>query len=816
MSKIDFKKLLPYIVAIAIFVILTLIYCAPMLKGKVMAQSDTLQWQGMSNEVRTFAKETGHKSFWTNSMFGGMPTYQIASTTNSQSVLNAIKKVYTLFLSSTMANLIVYFFGFFILMLACRINKWLSIIGSIAITFSSYFFIIIAAGHVTKALTIGYMAAVIAGFIFIFRGRYLLGACLTMLFTAFGMILHPQMAYYFMLMIGIFSCAELYIHLKNNNIKTLLAKVGIFAASLLIGLGTGYSNIKSNADYVKETMRSGHTELQTEANGKQMKGLSYEYATSWSYGVSETMTLMIPNFNGGSSHYNVGDKSDLYKEMVRQNVPARNAKQFCQSLPMYWGAQPFTEGPVYVGAIICFLFILGLFIVEGPRKWALFAATLFSIMLAWGQNFDALTRLFFNYFPLYNKFRAVSSILVVAEVAMPLLGIMTIQQIIDDKIEKQKLIKSIGISGGITGGICLLIALFGGSMFSFTTAGDAQIFQQLPDWLNKLIISERANMMRSDAFRSLVFIILSVSVIWLYINKKVKFGIFTTLLGALIIFDMWQIDKRFFNDNNFVNKKESTNYFTKLPYEEAILKDTDPNFRVLNLTTNTFNDARTSYYLKSIGGYHAAKLRRYQDLIDQHISRGNMEVLNMLNTKYIIQRNDQGAVPQLNPSALGNCWFADSLVVAATPREECDALNYINTANTIVTDAKFENLTKNFNSAHDSSANIKLTKYTPDELEYTSTTSTEKTAVFSEIYYPYGWNAYIDGNKAEIFRVNYVLRALNIPSGQHQIKFEFRPDSIYKGDKISMAFIIIMLCFIVGSICFSGYKAIKTYSACKN
>ena len=809
MNKIDFKKFLPYVVAIAIFVTLALIYCAPMLDGKVPSQGDITNWKGMSNEARTFAEETGHNSLWTNSMFGGMPTYQIRLTTTSSTILKALRNVYTLFMGSTWAHLLAYFFGFFILLLSLRTNKWIAIIGSIAITFSSYFFIIIAAGHLTKAYTIGYMAPVIAGFILIFRGRYMLGACLTMIFTAFGMVLHPQMAYYFMLMIGILCFAELYIHLKDNKIKDLLIKIGVFAVSLAIGLGTSYSNIKSNADYVKETMRGGHSELQSDSNDKQMTGLSYKYATDWSYGIGETMTLMIPNFNGGSSHYNVGDKSDIYKEMVKQGVPRNNAKQFCQSLPMYWGDQPFTEGPVYVGAIICFLFILGLLIVKGPYKWAILAATLFSIMLAWGHNFDWLSKLFYNYFPFYNKFRAVSSILVVAEVAMPMLGFMAIQQIIDNKTDRTQLAKKLGIAFGITGGLCLLLALFGGSLFSFRTDSDAQIFKQLPDWLSNLIITERISMMRADAFRSLVLIALSAGVIWLYIKNKLKFGTFTAILGVLILFDMWQIDKRFFNDDNFVNKKERDNYFVKQPYEEKILQDTDPYFRVLNLTTNTFNDARTSYYLKSIGGYHAAKLRRYQDLIDQHISRGNLEVLNMLNTKYIIQRGEKGAIPQRNYAALGNCWFADSLVVAATPREECDALNYINTANTIVTDAKFSNLTGNFNAAHDSSANIKLTKYTPDELEYASSSSTDKTAVFSEIYYPYGWNAYIDGRQTEIFRVNYVLRAINIPSGQHQIRFEFRPDSIYKGDKISVFFIVLMLTIVAGCIGYEAYRRLK-------
>lgn len=810
-KKFDFKSLVPYIAGIAIFIGLAMAYCAPVLKGKVIYQGDNLSWMGMSNEVNTYAKETGHKSYWTNSMFGGMPTYQINNSTKSSSLISKLRKAYTLFFGSVWAWFLTYLFGFFILLRAFDINKWLSIIGSIAITLSTYFLIIIAAGHINKVYAIGYMAPVMAGFIYIFKQRYLLGASLTMLFATFGMVLHPQMAYYFMLMLGVMGAAELYIHLKNNKIKELLIGVAIFAVSLGIGLGTGYSNIKSNAEYVRETMRGGHSELNAD-NGEQVKGLDFEYATSWSYGIGETMTLLIPNFYGGSSHYDAGTKSTIYNEMVKQGVPKANAKQFCQSIPTYWGDQPFTEGPVYVGAIICFLFILGLYIVKGPYKWALLAATCFSIMLAWGRNFEWFSSLFFNYFPMYNKFRAVSSILVVAEVAMPLLGFIAIQQIIDKKVGKDKLKKGLYISGGITGGICLLVAMFGNSMFGFTSANDSQIFSQLPDWINKLIIDERASMLISDAFRSLVFIALAFVALWLFNNSKLKTRTLFIALGCLIIVDLWPVNKRFFNDSNFANSKDKSSYFTKQPYEEQILKDKDPNFRVLNLTSNTFNDARTSYYLKSVGGYHASKLRRYQDLIDAHISKGNLKVLNMLNTKYIIQNTKEGAIPMLNPEALGNCWFADSLVVANTPKEESDALNSINMKNTIVTDAKFSNLTGNFNTEHDSTAFIRLTKYSPDALEYSSSTSTDKTAVFSEIYYPYGWNAYIDDQPTEIFRVNYVLRALNIPAGNHQIRFEFRPASIIQGEKVSIFFIAIMLAFVTFSI---GY-GIRKLIVCKD
>ncbi len=808
MKKIDFKKFVPYLAAIVIFIALATAYCWPAVEGKVLSQSDVVSGQCIGHEVGEYTKATGNTSYWTNSLFGGMPTFQISFPTTSSKIINSLRKAYTFFLGSVWAWFLTYLFGFFILMRAFDVSKWLSIIGSIAVTLSTYFLIIIAAGHIHKVYAIGYMAAVIAGFVYIFKKRYLLGASLTMVFTAFGMILHPQMAYYFMMMVGIFGVAEVYIHLKDNRIKDLIIGVCVFAASLGIGLGTGYSNIKTNSEYMKETMRGGHSELNT-AEGKVQKGLDFDYATSWSYGVGETMTLLVPNFNGGSSHYNVGTKSNLYDEMVKQGVPKSNAKQFCQSLPMYWGDQPFTEGPVYVGAIVCFLFLLGLIIVKSPYKWALLAATVFSILLSWGRHFEGLTSLFFNYFPMYNKFRAVSSILVVAEVAMPILGFMAIQQIIDKKIDRKELTKALCISGGITGGICLLLALFGGSMFSFTSVNDEQIFRQLPDWVNKLIVSERASMLTSDAFRSLLFIALAFGTLWLFVAGKIKVKPMLIAIGCLVLIDLWPVNKRYFNNDNFVNEKDKKGYFAKTDYEERILRDTDPDFRVLNLTSNTFNDARTSYYLKSVGGYHAAKLRRYQDLIDEHISRGNMTVLNMLNTKYIIQPTEQGATPMLNGEAWGNCWFADSLIVAESPREECDALNSIKAPSTIVTDAKFKNLISNFNTAHDTAASISLTSYAPDVLEYTSNSNQAKTAVFSEIYYPYGWKAYIDGQPTEIFRANYILRALNIPAGEHQIRFEFRPDTVYKGDKVGVACLILMLAFVAGSIGWGIRKSLK-------
>jgi hypothetical protein len=745
-------------------------------------------------------------------MFSGMPAYQISALAPSAHLLDFPSNLFHLFLSGVIASLLGYFIGFYILMRSFGINKWLSIIGSIAISFSSYFFIILAAGHNSKALTIGYFAPVIGGFFLIFRQKkYLWGIPLVLICTAIGALLHPQMTYYFCMMLGVFFLVELVEHIRTKKIKDFLFATLIFAGSFAIGIGTGYGKYKVNQEYLTETMRGGHSEIVKEDELKDnTSGLSLEYATQWSYGKLETFTLMIPNFKGGSSHYSVSTKSDIYKELINKGMPVTSAEQFCSSLPMYWGTQPFTSGPVYVGAIICFLFVLGLFIVKGPYKWALLISTLFSILLAWGSNFMGFTKLFFNYFPMYDKFRAVSSILVVAEVAIPLLGFLALKTIMENKIEKEVLQKKILISGGITAGICLFFAIFGKALFSFTSPQDAMIFAQLPDWLTASIVSERASMLVTDAFRSALFIILGVAVMWLYVKGKIKFVYFTILLGALILVDMWGVNKRFFNNDNFVTQKEYDSYFAKLPYEEQILADPDLYFRVFNLTTSAFNDSRTSYYLNSIGGYHGAKLRRYQDLIDQHLSKGNMNVLNMLNTKYFITKgNNNIPVHQLNISALGNSWFIDSLLVVNTPKEELDALNTINPSNTAVTDKVFKDFTTNFNATTDSTASIILTSYAPNKLEYVSNSNLDKTAVFSDIYYPYGWQAYIDDNPVDHFRVNYVLRALNIPAGNHKIVFKFHPTTLFKADKVSYVLIILMYVITVGCIAIGITKSVN-------
>ena len=802
MNKDLLKKIFPYVVAVLIFIIIATIYCYPLLEGRILQAGDTMSGKGMGNEISTYKEKTGEVSYWTGSMFSGMPTYQISFQVNSAKYISILGKTYRLGLPGCIGMIFVYLLGFFTLLRSFRINKWLAIVGAIAIAFSSYFFIIIEAGHNSKVWAIALVASIMAGFILIFRKKYLIGIILTIIFSALGILSHPQMSYYYFMMIGIFLIAEFFIHLKEKRMKDFLLGALLFVLAVGIGTGTKYSQIVTNREYVTETMRGGHSELEKADNEvNKTKGLDLDYATQWSYGIGETMTLLIPNFYGGSSNYEVGANSTLYQTIIKAGVPKKDAENFCKNVPAYWGEQPFTSGPVYIGAIIFFLFVLGLFIVKGPYKWALLVTTICSILLALGHNFMPLTKFFFEYFPFYNKFRAVSSILVVAEVAMPLLGFLALQTIFNKAYKKEQLMPKIYVSAGITAGICLLFALFGGALFDFTSSNDAQ--SQIPEWLMNAIVAERASMLKLDAWRSFIFIALSFGILWAFVQEKIKFVYFTVALGVLVLCDMWTVNKRFFGDKAFVTQKSYDAYFKKQPYEEYLLQDKDPHFRVFNLTTNTFNESRTSYYLKSIGGYHAVKLRRYQDLISEHISKKNMGVLDMLNTKYfIVSGQNNQAVPQLNPNAMGNAWFIDTVFITNTPNEECEALNTINLRNSAVVDTQFYDFVSNFTPNHDATARVELLSYAPNILTYKSFSEQSGIIVFSEIYYPYGWKAYIDDQPVSHFRANYTLRALCIPAGEHTIRFEFKPDILYRGEKISFIFIGVMYVIIIGSIVF--------------
>ena len=826
MKKDFFKRILPYIVAVVVFIVLSIIYVSPVLDGKVLHSSDGVGWQGQAQECVEYQQKTGVNSGWTGSMFGGMPTYQISYSFPQSTMLLPLSKAMRLGFAGTISGLLGYFLGFFILLRGFKVNTWISIVGSIAITLSSYFFIIFAAGHIMKVVAIGLLAPIIAGFHLIFQKKFGWGILLTLIYTAIAVMCHPQMTYYMFMLIGILFCAELYIHIKEKRWKDLVVGTLLFGVSLGIGMGTQMVSFLTNQEYSKETMRGGHSELVKENdNENKTAGLDLTYMTQYSYGIGETSTLLIPGSRGYASAYDVGTNSKVYEAMVKNGMSRKQAADYCKTMPTYWGGIEGTSGPVYVGAIVCFLFILGLLIVKGPYKWALLIATLFSIMLAWGSNFMWLTELFAKYFPMYNKFRAVESILVVAEITMPLLGFLALKEIMDQKANKtynkKKLLKDIYTAGGITAGLCVL-ALMASFFLDYAWGRDADIFAQWPEWLSSAVIAERAAIYRASAFRSLVFALLAAVMVWLYASDKLKFAYFAAGLGVLVLVDMWPIDRKFFNDDNFVKEKQNKGYFTEQPWETDILareKD-NPSYRVFNLTDaqGPFNDSRTSYRFKSIGGYSAAKLRRYQDLIDAHLvsevnpmlkdimQMGNQlvlsvkdttsyPVLNMLNMKYAVVGNEQPMVVA-NPNAFGNAWFVDSVVLANTPNEESDALNTINLHNTLVTDVKFKDFVKDFRPNHDETAQIQLTKYAPDYVEYDYTAAKDGIAVFSEIYYPYGWKAYIDGKPTDHFRANYTLRAMNVPAGQHHIRFEFRPDTVEKWGKVS----VICCCLIYLSI----------------
>lgn len=805
--KLDWKKLLPYIVALVVFIGFAVAYCSPLLEGKVLYAGDTMNWKGDAQEVLVHKQQTGETSWWTNALFGGMPTYQITGNMPSGDLTNnTLREILHLGLPESIAIIFAYFMGFFLMLVCFGVNPWLSIVGALAIGMSSYFFLIIPAGHITKAVALGFLAPIIGGVYAIFREKYWLGAPLMIIYGMSCIALHPQMTYYVFMLIGVMVLSEIITNCIAHRYKQLGISIAVIAICLGIVAGTRISWLHMNQSYVKETMRGGHSELTKQAQDKPAEGLDIKYATDWSYGIDETMTLLIPNWEGGASGYDLGKDSQLSQAMRKQGISKRDAENFCAHAPTYHGEKMFTSGAVYVGAIVCFLFLLGLLIVPGPYKWALLFATLMSVFLAWGRNMMWLTELFFNYFPMYNKFRAVESILIVAEVTMPLLGFMGLQQIVEGKVEWPKLRNNLFIAGGVTAGICLFAALFAGS-FDMTSTYDAQWKGQVPQWLYDAILDQRTSMLRSDAWRSLIFVALGFGLTYWYAysqttNNKLQITnqIFYAGLAALILIDMVPVDKRFFNNDNFVKPKDADAHFKMQPWEEQILQDKTLDYRVLNLNTNTFNDARTSYRLKSIGGYHAAKLRRYQDLIDEHISKMNWNVLNMLNTKYIVTR--QGVIP--NPDAMGNAWFVNNVQFVPTPDDECAALNTLDLHTTAVADEKFrEVLTCEVKP--DDSDEIILTEYKPNALTYTANVANDRIAVFSEIYYPEGWHLYVDGEEKSIGRVNYILRAAIIPAGEHTIHMEFVPEAL-RLDKWSMLFVILGIILSISGITWPVWK----------
>lgn len=817
MKSVNLKKLLPDALAIVAFILISFIYFAPaVMDGRVITQHDSLAAIGQGQEQHDYmSRHDGERSRWNLSMFGGMPTYQMSPTYNSTKPQDAAKKLYQLFLPNYVFLVFIMLLGFYILMRAFRASPLISALGAIIWAFSSYFFIIIAAGHIWKFITLAYIPPTIAGLVYIYRKKYLLGALLVMIFVAFQISAnHIQMSYYFFFPMLFMVIAFGVDALREKKLADFAKSTAVLLVAGLVGVAANASSLYHTWEYSKETMR-GKSELSHHgAENKSDNGLERDYITAWSYGVDETWTLLVPNTKGGAS-------VPMAKNAKAMEKARPEYRELYSQIGQYWGEQPGTSGPVYVGAFVLTLFILGLFIVKGPMKWALLAGTVFSILLSWGKNFMPLTDFFIDHIPMYNKFRTVSSILVVAEFTIPLLAALAVKELYTQKAEERKRnIKYLAISAGITGGFAVLFSLLPEMFFSsFVSTSERQALQSLPAEHIQPVINNltymRVSMFTADAWRSFWVILVGFFLTFALIQQKFKAQ---WLIGGILVLclaDMWTVNKRYLNDDDFTPKSAQTQQFAKSPADEFILQDTTKYYRVLNMATSTFNDGVTPYYHKVIGGYHAAKLRRYQDLIDVHIGKelpalqqdivqtqgaldsvntDGFKVLNMLNAKWIIMPTQGGTVPIENPHAMGNAWFVDDIQLADNADAEIDALAAIDLRKQAVADKKFQSVLQGFNvSKADSASVIRLADYDSDYIRYQADAKKDELAVFSEVYYPKGWQVTIDGKPAQMLRANYTLRALPIPAGKHEILFQFKPKSIKTTDTIAYIALVIML-----------------------
>ena len=791
-----FKKFSPHLIVILLFVGISFAYFSPVLQGRMLDMPDIKHWKGMSKEIADFRKTTGEEALWTNSMFSGMPAYQISAKSNAN-LIQYVAKTISLGIPRPANLLFLYLLGFYLLLLSLKVDYRVSAVGAIAFAFSSYFFIIIMAGHITKALAIAYVPMVVAAVLYTYRERMLLGGVLTALTVALELYAnHFQITYYLVLILLLIGVVQFLKDFKSNNLPDFAKRTGVLLLAALLACGTSITRLSTTMEYGSESTR-GKSEL-TNDLGNKTSGLDKDYATSWSYGIAESFTLLIPNFYGGSSSNSVlilEDESETLSFLKRfKNKQLANALAQYKS-SSYWGNQPFTSGPTYAGSIVIFLFVLGLFFVKSEIRIWLVLATIFSLLLSWGKNFMPLTELFLDYFPGYNKFRAVSMILIIAEFTIPVLGFVALNKFLSNSISLDEKRKPLLFSFYIVGGLSLLFTLMPSLFFDFMSEKDLAPLQQgvkTPKGFLEGLRSDRAELLSVDAFRSFIFIALAFSLMWMFLKNKITSKYVIFIVGVLVLVDMWVVNKRYLNDDNFARKSKVEVPYKATNADQQILRDSDPNFRVFNQSVSTFNDASTSYFHKSIGGYHGAKLKRYQELIDNHISKGNMAVLNMLNTKYFI--NQKGQVQQ-NPRAMGNAWFVNKINLVENADAEISALDGFNPLNTAIVDSKFSE--QIIFGLDNTGSSIILSEYKPNYLKYNSSTTKKSIAIFSEIYYAKGWNAYINGELKPYFRANYVLRGMQIPAGNHVIEFKFEPYSYYLSERIALVSSIILILLIV-------------------
>ncbi len=812
MTKITaFRNIYINLGIILFFIVLAYAYMFPLLEGKALRMDDVEHYRGMSKELVDYREQTGEEAVWTNSMFSGMPGYLIS--VNYPGNLGRKLSVFIRKTFSTASFIILYLVGFYILLSSLKINRWLCVAGAVAFAFSSYFLIIIGAGHMTKANAIAWLAPTIGGVLLAFRGKPLAGGLLFAAALSMELLSgHLQITYYGIIILVILGITELVFATREKMLPLFFKALLFLFAGAVLAVGMNFSRLYTTWEYSKDTIR-GATELTSDSENRT-SGLDKDYVVQWSYGIDETLTLLIPNFKGGGSQIHPGIRSESFQILQQQGV--QNPRQTIQAVSMYHGDQPGTSGPVYAGAIVIFLFVLGIFVVRGRMKWWLVSATLVSIVLSWGSNVMWLTGFLLDYLPLYNKFRAPSMTLVIAEFTIPLLGIIALNEILTGRVDKKIWLHGFKWAIIITGGLSLLLAVFPGISGNFTNAYDSMRF---PDWLMPGVVADRKNMLRTDAFRSFLFIAITAGLIYLWHIKKLRTTPLIALISVLILVDLWSVDKRYLNSDSFISKRQAEIPFPETVADRAILADNDLYYRVLPLQ-NPFQDARTSYYHKNVGGYHAAKLRRYQELIEHHLQPEiqqmvasiqasstldavdsvfmELPVINMLNTRYIIY--DLNSAPIRNPHPLGNAWFVPDFKIVGNADDEILAMKNFNPSETAIVDQRFISHIHEVNLTKETGGKIELTEYQPNYLKYEYFASSARFTVFSDIYYNKGWNAYIDGEPVSHFRVNYVLRALIVPEGKHTIEFKFEPKSYYTGNKISLASSLLLVLATLGYV----------------
>ena len=798
------KRLIPDMVAVVVFAVISFVYfCPAVTEGRILSQHDSVAGIGAGQESKEYLERTGERTRWTNSIFGGMPTYQMAPSYDSTDLLKGIENLYHLYLPTYVWYVFVMLLGFYILLRAFDFRAWMAALGAIIWAFSSYFFIIIAAGHIWKFITLAYIPPTIAGMVLCYRGKCLAGGLLTAFFVALQIMSnHVQMTYYFLFVMLFMAIAYGVKAFQENALVNYAKRTGVLVVAGLLGVCVNLSNLYHTYEYSKESMR-GKSELVKENSANQTdSGLERDYITQWSYGIGETFSLLVPNVKGGASVPLAANE----KAMEKAN-PMYGS--IYSQLGQYWGEQPGTSGPVYVGAFVMFLFILGLFVLKTPMKWALLAATVLSILLSWGKNFMPFTDFFIDYVPMYNKFRAVSSILVIAEFTIPLLAMLALKEVVTTPAIIKERKKDFLISFGLTGGLALLFAVMPKVFFpQYVSSMEMNALQSIPaDQLVPLLANleeVRMSLFTADAWRSFFIILVGAGLVWAYGMGKLKEKVLIGALAVLCLVDMWDVNKRYLYDGQFVEKQVQTQGFQQTETDKMILEDQSLDYRVLNLASNTFNENNTAYWHKSVGGYHAAKLRRYQEMIEEHISGemgglfkavadagGDTEkldasefpVLNMLNTKYFIFPLQGGqTVPLPNPYALGNAWFVDEVKYVGNANEEIEAIHGLEPSQVAVVDKKFESVVKSVPS--DSAATIELVAYEPNYLKYEVNSEKGGTVVFSEIYYP-GWQSTVDGEEVPHGRADYILRAMNVPAGKHVVEFRFDPKSLHLTETIA-------------------------------